>query len=61
MGSLASPNLAVQIDITSQINEAADLPTTYPYTLKPALPTAGQATLLRHPIANNDCDLVQEY
>jgi hypothetical protein len=34
----------------SGLNEAADLPTTSPYTLEPPHPTGGWAILLRHPI-----------
>lgn len=34
-----------------RVNKFPDLPKNSPYTLKPALPTAGWPSLLRHPIA----------
>ena len=39
----------------------ADLPTFHAYRLKPAKPTAGPTSLLRHPLESDDYTLVQEY
>ena len=43
------------------VNGTADLPTIPAYTLEPALPIAGRAILLRHPIVITTHGLVQEY
>ena len=39
----------------------ADLPTRDAYRLKPAKPTAGSTSLLRHPLESDDYTVAQEY
>jgi hypothetical protein len=59
---MESPALRPEgLDITPQRYGRADLPTLPAYTLEPAHPMAGWATLLRHPIGDNDSVPVQEY
>ena len=40
---------------------SADLPTLHAYRLKPAKPTAGSTSLLRHPLESDDYTVAQEY